>query len=401
MGESTVAIRIGYPKQRRFNVIAMYRQWSDIFDHKPFEKISFINQSERFKDQIERILTISNIETYLVGDLNIDYKIMKKNEDEKISYEKNFNPMLETIRANLIANNFVQLINENTRTNKILDHIYTNNVNKVISIAIEDSSTDHKYTSVNRSMKIDTIEEKFFLTRKWKDVDYDIINNNIINTENYINMLESKDINCVTNELINVIQSELNSIAPVQKIKVIQKSDKISTATKKLINEKNKLYKEMKKSDDPEIRREYKIMASRCCKAVTSDRNSDTKKLINENINNPKKLWKVAKDELYGTNSKQPERILENGRIIRGSKGVANALNRHFIQKVNKIKNEIPISNIDPMSFYTKHVPNLKNQFQFKPINMSQLRITMSKIRSTTSNDLFGISMNMIKNLKR
>ena len=139
MGESTVAIRIGYPKQRRFNVIAMYRQWSDIFDHKPFEKISFINQSERFKDQIESILTISNIETYLVGDLNIDYKIMKKNEDEKISYEKNFNPMLETIRANLIANNFVQLINENTRTNKILDHIYTNNVNKIISIAVENS----------------------------------------------------------------------------------------------------------------------------------------------------------------------------------------------------------------------------------------------------------------------
>ena len=38
--ESIVAIKVGYPNQKRFNVIGYYRQWSDVFDNKPFERLS-------------------------------------------------------------------------------------------------------------------------------------------------------------------------------------------------------------------------------------------------------------------------------------------------------------------------------------------------------------------------
>ena len=130
-------------------------------------------------------------------------------------------------------------------------------------------------------MKIDSEEEKFFLSRKWKDVDYDLMNKNITMSPNYINMIESKDLDSVTNELINTIKNQMDLQAPLIKVKVVNKSKKISSETKKLINQKNKFYKELKTSNDPNLKREFKIMSSRCRKAISNDKNNDIKKLLN------------------------------------------------------------------------------------------------------------------------
>ena len=363
---------------------------------------SFPDMNERFTNQMEKIISLTNnTETYIMGDINVDFNIMNKQEVEKINYEKNFNNMIETIQSKLLGNNFTQLISESTRNNKILDHIYANKLNKIMSVNVEHSTSDHKFTTLTRKMKIDSVEQKFFFSRKWKDVNYDTINDNIIMSENYINMIQSKDLNSVTNELINTIQSQLDNAAPLKKIKIIEKCDKISSDTNKLIKQKNKIYKELKNSNDPNLKREFKILSSRCRKAITNDRNNDTKKVIYDNIKNPKKLWQQAKKELFGNDIKQPERIIDNGNLIKGSKNVANSFNRFFIKKVKNIINEIPRSQIDPMSFYRQHVPNLSNQFNFKNISMYQLRNSIKKINKTTSTDYYGISMNILKNLMK
>ena len=54
--------------------------------------------------------------------------------------------MIDLLKVNLLQNNFLQLINENTRTHKILDHVYANTISKVHNTYVEsDSPTDHKF----------------------------------------------------------------------------------------------------------------------------------------------------------------------------------------------------------------------------------------------------------------
>ena len=145
VGESVIGVKIGFPKKRKFNVFGFYRQWSDTFNDKKCEPRSFKNQEISFRNQLEEIKKVSNIETIVLGDMNIDFRIINKNEQEKVQYEKSFNNMLESIKKNLLEDGFLQLVKENTRANKILDHVYSNCISKVHNSYVELSSTDHKF----------------------------------------------------------------------------------------------------------------------------------------------------------------------------------------------------------------------------------------------------------------
>ena len=59
--------------------------------------------------------------------------------------------MINSLQKYLLGNNFIQIINSDTRRNKILDHVYSNNVNKIRKTFTDDSSTDHKFTIVEKN----------------------------------------------------------------------------------------------------------------------------------------------------------------------------------------------------------------------------------------------------------
>ena len=69
--------------------------------------------------------------------------------------------------------------------------------------------------------------------------------------------------------------------------------------------------------------------------------------------------------------------------------------------KLQKLKKNLPHSTIDPMSYYEKHITKHENTFALKTINMSQLRIQMSKIKNTNSADIYGLSMAMIMKIRK
>ena len=89
---------------------------------------------------------------------NLVYNRVKKLENvgestvDKINYDKTFKERLNIISDNLLANNFFQLIKENTRTHTILDHIFYNNMNKLLKANVQhDSSTDHKFIILEKN----------------------------------------------------------------------------------------------------------------------------------------------------------------------------------------------------------------------------------------------------------
>ena len=121
------------------------------------------------------------------------------NDEEKSDYDKSFTPLINMIKEKL-NDNGINIINKKlTRRNAILDHIYTNKMEKITDVCQDDNTvSDHSLIQINRRMKINNIEETVIETRNYKIINYDTINNNIINNEIYERLLIEDNTDFIT-----------------------------------------------------------------------------------------------------------------------------------------------------------------------------------------------------------
>ena len=93
--------------------------------------------------------------------------------------------------------------------------------------------------------------------------------------------------------------------------------------------------------------------------------------------------WKLIKSETGQSVRSSPQLIVENGKQKTSHIEIVAALNRQYIQKINKILGEMETSNIDPLIHYKKVVGRDDMSFTLTQINMSQLRSTLLAMKST------------------
>ena len=128
--------------------------------------------------------------------------------------------MYTSIKNNLFTKNMVQIVKNNTRDNKILDHIYVNKLNKIKHIQVtDDSFSDHSILCISRSMKINSVKENLILVRNIKNIDFYKLENNIFTNTKYLDTLYEKDTNIIAENLIEIIFEEYNKLAPLKKLK--------------------------------------------------------------------------------------------------------------------------------------------------------------------------------------
>ena len=117
-----------------------------------------------------------------MGDFNFDLRAINKDEKTKTQHEKKFNQMYKIIKNKLFSKDMTQLVKTNTREKQILDHIYTNKINKIKNIQIRDDSySDHSILIITRAMQIKNVEETLINIRNTKNINYDELENKIFN----------------------------------------------------------------------------------------------------------------------------------------------------------------------------------------------------------------------------
>ena len=281
-----------------------------------------------------------NTEIIIMGDFNINSKIWNKNVENLSEYDKSFLPMSKMVKEKILDYGFTMMINKETRGKAILDHMYTNKVEKINSVDIDRNTTsDHSINSVIIKMKVNTIEEPMINTRNFKIINYEEINYNIINSENYNKMLTEEDPDVITNDLIEIINKELDKQSKEKKFKIKEKiTNKYSQETIHLIERNNKLYKEFESNKTTENMVNLKNIKIELKSRKNKEVFINNKKKFEENKDNPKEAWRESKSILYGRNNNFTDRILENGNIKIGSKSVSNMMNRYYIRKIKKYK---------------------------------------------------------------
>ena len=134
---------------------------------------------------------------------------------------------------------------------------------------------------------------------------------------------------------------------------------------------------------------------------IYKDNNRSKQKKINSCNGNINKIWKQAKNLFFKQKSNFPDKLIFNNTVYNGSKKVAEELNKFFVNKVQDKIKSIPKSTFDPIKHYKDKIKKPNNSFKINNINLNQLKEIFSKMNITKSTGFHGISMEMIKYIKK
>ena len=354
-----------------------------IYKHPSMKHFKFNND---YMEELLRVITHENKNCILTGDFNLNL----------LKHAKS--PGVSKFLENLLSHNFMPQITLPTRitekTATLIDNILiNNNVLNCISGNITTSISDHlpQFIVLDSLLGTSTDESSFqFLYRSFKNFNEENFSNDI-NQINWTFATENNDINLGFETLLRLIDKMLDKHAPVKKC--IRKEQKlalkpwVTNGIKKLISVRDKLYKEMIKAKNDQIKKRkheiYKTYRNKIVDLLRVSRKCHYQKYFEENKKNSRAIWQGIHDIVYSRKSKKnntPSSLLIDGKTITNPKDIAENFNNFFTSIGTKLQNNIPPTRRQYFD-YLKH-PNPKTFF-ISPTTPDEIKNIINSIKSS------------------
>ena len=350
---ATIWVKLGSRKKSTFMVGGVYREHTQLgLDNSNATKAELQRDQERRWNLILKQWKKAGRKgrCILIGDLNLDF--LKWNDPDQCHSK-----MVEAVQQEIETEGFVQIVSKFTRTwamqnDSLLDHIWINCVNRVISHENRiNSSSDHNSVEVTMAGK--DIQDGGLNIRKrnWKKMDKVRFENKIKN-ENWNEVLLEWDPILASSLLEDKLRGILDSEAPMTNI---QKRTKyvswISVSTKDTMADRDRKREKARMTQVPGDWDLYREARNLCTKLQRKDKGvhvrANFKRLETEADTG--KLYKLTRKMLNWNQAGPPTQFTSEGKIVRKEKDLADLQALFYRDKVRNIKNLIPKVNRDPL----------------------------------------------------
>ena len=112
---------------------------------------------------------------------------------------------------------------------------------------------------------------------------------------------------------------------------------------------------------------------------------------------NKRGMWNTLKAMFNKNESVTPQRIIKDGEQISSPKCIANIMNDHYIDKVEKIRAEFTPGNVDPIELLSKLTPKPSSSFSLKMASPDEIKKIIEQSKPTNTVGYDRISSRMIK----
>ena len=338
-------------------------------------KTSFINY---WLELVNPLKNINKKEVYALGDVNIDVKIHD-------NYTK---MLLDTMRLCKL----IQQIDVSTRLCKtkctLLDHIYTNSKNVISKGTGPMNISDHLLVYITRRKLKDKLKRDFVIDRR---VNLELMPGfkEDIQACDWHNVYSAKNIDDIWEEIQINIHKCSDPYFPVKKKrKKLKKDEWITKDIAKLIDEKNILLVQAKKSEDSnDIAKAHKHR-NYVNRIVSRAKKQYYKKLLNENLRNPKKLWETINEIVpSGKNKNEQIQLTDKENNVIENNILSDYINEFF----NKVGSD--------KSNYLRNIsgPAPCPTFQFQPTTSDEIESIVKKINTKKSSMIKNIPTSIFK----
>ena len=89
-----------------------------------------------------------------------------------------------------------------------LDNIFSNNTHKNQYLNVNTGISDHVILTICRNIKISPIEKSYIFIRNTKNVNFDELDNDILNNDNCIHMIIENNSDIIAQNIIDIISNK-------------------------------------------------------------------------------------------------------------------------------------------------------------------------------------------------
>ena len=364
----------------------------------------------KFVEVWESVMEKDELEVHVMGDFNMDtnkWRQLGNKHDPKVQ------PCVDLLYEKILSSGVVQTIHEDTRTgssgsrvvSSCLDLHFTNEPEKISSVLVEPSPSDHCYIQFNRSGKKEFTAPRFTRRRQWAKIDWKLAGEQFANLRQNGDLdviYRTRDVDQVVDFTTKVIQNILDSQAKCKNISnrknfcpFMDKELSELVKTKKIkyklwLNSRNATtwldYKRAKQN----VKRVQKIKKQQYIAANVKEARSS------------KDLWRTTKTTLGWNKSSNIKQVEVDSKLVVDKQEIAENFNDYYIDKIKKINEDIPATEQDPLQYTRDTVSKFNGripEMNFRRVHLKKIRKTIGALRNTTSTSHDDICTMAIKKL--
>ena len=332
----------------------------------------------------------NNKHTFLLGDFNVD--LMKSDEDE---HTANY---FDTLTSQSFVPHIIQPTRITPHSKTLIDNIFSNTSHFSqgksgnLTISLSDHLAQFLIIPLDSCFTPKTVHK---FKRDTKNFDRENFFLDLLSIDwNEIIEIDKRDPNHSFMQYITTINKLIDQYMPLTEMsqKEIQNQYKpwINNEIRKMITEREKLYKNYIKMKDPiaksELHVSYKEQRNKIRDVIRQSRKRFLDDYFSKNITNIKNTWKGIKSliKINNSNRGQPSSLMVNNKLISEPKQVAETFNEYFSSIADKLQNKIKHVDKDFSSYLKKANPF---NFFIMPTNVLEV---INNINDLSSNKALG-----------
>ena len=281
----------------------------------------------------------------------------------------------------------------------IIDHITTTEPGKTVNTGVHfDGTSDHAYIETTRLTKNQVTFPRYRIIRNFKEINKMEAEESLRQSSQIRSSILQEDPDAAASLLIGGITEVLDQLAPKRRIQIRKNLlPYMSRETKELRMRRDEALKISHSTNSQEDKRSYRILRNRVTQSIRNDKFNFASETLKDK--DPQKRWAEVK-RLTGVVKTGPPTLLNiGGEVVTSPKRIAEGMNKFYIDKVTKLRKEMPQSALDPAEGLSKLMAGrgLDGKFSFQPVSRRELNIIIRNMRPTKSAGVDGLSMRIIK----
>ena len=405
--ETSAAIwfECGLPQQKSFLVCAAYRQWRLLnqCDGRSALVSAQLKRWDKFLDKWELALQ-EDKEVIVAMDANLDHLTWRMQDSlPPHNSSVRLKPLIDSLFKRIIPYGVTQLVTCATRVQRGqprtgLDHLYSNRIEKLSSIqTFLMGTSDHKLIKVVRFSKDFKHLPRFVKKRSFKDFDPETFKT-FVRDCGLEDILQIKDVEIAAEMFTDKLSKVLDRVAPVRRFQTRSNYAPWMTKDTKNLKEKREVaHKKAIHTDHPDDWRLFRSIRNQVTAKLKKDKREWETKRLNFDEHDPAKIWNSVKGWLGWNTGGTPKQLFWQGKMISSPSGLALAMNTFFLEKIEKLRNNIPTVAGNPIQKLEDAMKKRSCRFTIKSVTEEEVIMAIRNLKNSNATGVDYIDIRTIK----